>query len=116
LLLYIFWKGPKQATSRGCNICDVCAGRINKIIFCYLAQSTINLQFAFRKTGIYPVDRNVISFSMLPAEVFQSSITNEGDNINSVNSHVVIHIDESGDACLNASICTSSGTGNIKRL
>jgi hypothetical protein len=39
LLLYIFWKGPKQATSRGCNICDVCAGRTNKIIFCSLAQS-----------------------------------------------------------------------------
>jgi hypothetical protein len=54
-------------------------------------------------------DSHFSSFSVLPAKVFQSSITNEGDNINSVNSDVVIHIDESGDACLNASICTSSG-------
>ena len=75
-----------------------------------LALSAVNLQFAFRKTGIYPVDRNVIiSFSMLSVEVFQSSITNEGDNINGVNSDVVIHIDESGDACLNARTYTSSG-------
>jgi hypothetical protein len=29
-VVYIFWKGPKQATSRGCNICDVCAGRTIK--------------------------------------------------------------------------------------
>jgi hypothetical protein len=75
-----------------------------------LALSAVNLQSAFRKTGIYPVDRNVIiSFSVLPAEVFQSSVTNEGDNINGVNSDVAINIDESGDACLNAGICTSSG-------
>ena len=47
-----------------------------------LALSAVNLQSAFRKAGIYPVDRNVISsFSVLPAEVFQSSITNEGDLI-----------------------------------
>ena len=49
-----------------------------------LALSTVNLQSAFRKTDIYPVDIYVIiSFSVLPAEVFQSSITNEGDNTNS---------------------------------
>ena len=72
-----------------------------------LALSAVNLQSAFRKTGIYPVDRNVIiSFSVLPAEVFQSSVTNEGDNINGVYSDVAIHIDESGDACLYASTCT----------
>ena len=46
---------------------------------------------------------------MLPAEVFQSSVTNEGDSINGVNSDVAINIDESCDACLNASICTFSG-------
>ena len=75
-----------------------------------LALSAVNIQSAFRKTGIYPVDINVISsFSVLPAEVFQSSITNEGDNINSVNSDVAINIDEPGDACLYASTCTSSG-------
>ena len=75
-----------------------------------LALSAVNLQSAFRKTGIYPVDRNVIiSFSVLPAEVVQSRITNEGNNINGVNSDVVIHIDESCYACLNASTCTSSG-------
>jgi hypothetical protein len=31
------------------------------------------------------------------------------NNINGVYSDVAIHIDESGDACLNASTCTSSG-------
>jgi hypothetical protein len=49
-----------------------------------LALSTVNLQSAFRKTDIHPVDIYVIiSFSVLPAEVFQSSIANEGDNTNS---------------------------------
>ena len=75
-----------------------------------LALSSVNLQSTFRKTGIYSVDRNVISsFSVFPAEVFQSSVNNEGDNINGVNSDVAIHIDESGDSCLNTSTCTSSG-------
>jgi hypothetical protein len=49
-----------------------------------LALSTVNLQSAFRKTDIHPVDIYVIiGFSVLPAEVFQSSIANEGDNTNS---------------------------------
>jgi hypothetical protein len=48
----------------------------------------------------FVLDRNVISsFSVLPAEGFQSSVSNEGNNINGVNSDVAIHIDESGDAC-----------------
>jgi hypothetical protein len=46
---------------------------------------------------------------VLSAEVCQSSVTNEGDSINGVNSDVAINIDEPGDACLYASTCTSSG-------